>query len=488
MNESVSCKAAIVDLTDSGQLSLKCADGFIKWSPDTITVYSTDVSKPESEECYFLDSPEIRNDWEKRLKLGLRCMKIRSPKYTFGYGARAISFDDLKCGVRNASSVALIESSDTCWSQTNNNLNTDSTIFHSLRLIDEDYYKDYKDVRKKRFKARKLEIENKWNRLYLTNSSIFLNAGFESLIVSEMKQPENMSIPGVFVTAIVLFALPISKSSYLDEWNRLSDDDGILEEWTVSDTSILQAALTCPAISSLQSKMSADLWEASTLDSNIQPKVGTTIDFQCPSGKQLSIDSDGYHANDDKFTVLCTTRGNYEVPRNWPTCVRFCPIRMPYKPLSKTGLVGVEGLNTVPSGKYGRYICQDTSLGVDRGPSEFFKVQCNPDGYYDVPKNVRDWPICMARTTTMSPVLPVALKNMMSAFTQRLEFRLEAYAWTGDGPKIETKTENYLLKIVAPVAGSKLHYPFFTRLLCIHFEIVSYSYGSIRYPCIMSQS
>ena len=457
LNESVSCKAAKVDLTDSGQLALKCADGSIKWSPDTMSVYSTDVSKPESEECYFLDSTEIKNDLEKRLKLGLRCMKIRSPKYIFGYGARAISFDDLKCGVKNASEI---ESSDICWSQTNNKLNTDSTIFHTLRLIDEDYYKDYKDVRKKRFKARKLQIENKWNRLYLTNSSIFLNSGFESLIVSEMKQPENLSVSGVFVTAIVLFALPIDKLTYLDEWKRLSDDDGILEDWTVSDTSIIQATLTCPAISSLQSKMSADLWEASTLDTNNQPKAGTTIDFQCPSDKQLSDDSDTYHAYDDKFTVLCTTRGNYDVPRNWPTCVRFCPIRIPYKPLNKTGLVGVEGWNTVPSGKYGQYICQDTSLGVDRGPSEFFKVTCNADGYYDVPQKLRDWPICMARTTTMSPVLPVALKNMMSAYTQRLEFRLEAYAWTGDGPRFEPKSENYLLKIVAPVAGSKnfIHY------------------------------
>ena len=36
-----------------------------------------------------------------------------------------------------------------------------STIIHSVRFLQEDYYKDYQDVRKRRFKARKLEIEQK---------------------------------------------------------------------------------------------------------------------------------------------------------------------------------------------------------------------------------------------------------------------------------------------------------------------------------------
>ena len=202
LDESVTCKAAYLELTDAGQLALKCIDGAIKWEPDTIKVYSTDVSKPAPENCYFLESPEVKNDLEKRLKLGFRCLKIRSPKFVFGYGARAISFEDLKCGVRNASSLQMIESSDTCWSYAPDTLNTESTIFHTLRLVNEDYYKDYKDVRKKRFKARKLQIEEKWNRLYLTNSSIFTGANFESLIVSDMQQPENLSISGVFATAI----------------------------------------------------------------------------------------------------------------------------------------------------------------------------------------------------------------------------------------------------------------------------------------------
>ena len=56
----------------------------------------------------------------------------------------------------------------------------------------------------------------------------------------------------------------------------------------------------------------------------------------------------------------------------------------------------------------------------------------------------------MQRTTTMSPVLPIALKNMMQAFTQRLEFRLEAYPKTITEPKYE----NYWMNIVLPVTTS----------------------------------
>ena len=86
-----------------------------------------------------------------------------------------------------------------------------------------------------------------------------------------------------------------------------------------------------------------------------------------------------------------------------------------------------------------------------QGSSEYFHVLCNSYGNYNVPKRLRDWPICLARTTTVSPVIPIALKNMMQAFTSRLEFRLETYAWTGDGPKIKPRVDNHMLKICIPV-------------------------------------
>ena len=69
-----------------------------------MTVFPTDDSKPE----LLLDTSEI-----KMLKLGLRIMKIRSPKYIFGYGATAISFYDLKYGVKIARFLLLKSDSQT---------------------------------------------------------------------------------------------------------------------------------------------------------------------------------------------------------------------------------------------------------------------------------------------------------------------------------------------------------------------------------------
>ena len=46
-------------------------------------------------------------------------MKVKSPKVVYGYGARAISVDDFKCGVENASNI---ESSKICYSETTNRL------------------------------------------------------------------------------------------------------------------------------------------------------------------------------------------------------------------------------------------------------------------------------------------------------------------------------------------------------------------------------
>ena len=81
------------------------------------------------------------------------------------------------------------------------------------------------------------------------------------------------------------------------------------------------------------------------------------------------MDNDGYNPSDDKYTILCTTRKTYNIPKkttDWPTCVKSCPRQLTYLPLQKTGLIRTEAPNTVPAGQYGQYVCADTSLGVDR--------------------------------------------------------------------------------------------------------------------------
>ena len=128
-------------------------------APDSVQVFMEDIPLPEPKPCYFLSSsPNISANFTAKKILGLRCLKVRSPRFVYGYGERAISVNDRKCGVEDASNV---DTSPLCFSESDNKLEPMSTMMHQTRMPKEDYYKDYADVRKKRFKARKLEIEEK---------------------------------------------------------------------------------------------------------------------------------------------------------------------------------------------------------------------------------------------------------------------------------------------------------------------------------------
>ena len=216
-------------------MALLCNDATEKWTPDAIKIHTTDVPKADPEPCFFQDSPEVVENDEKRQKLSKKCLKARSPKFIFGYGARAISISDLKCGVKNASTIQNIETSALCWSFTDNKLNMDSTIVHTVRFINEDFYRDYLDVRKKRFRARKLEIEEKWNQLYIENE-VFKNAHFEALIISEIRQPDNYSISGVYVTAFALFGKEMEIPTYQTEWEKISESDSKIGDWKLDSS------------------------------------------------------------------------------------------------------------------------------------------------------------------------------------------------------------------------------------------------------------
>lgn len=164
LNETLDCQASKLELTDDGILNLLCPDNGIKWtsSNENSLVYDPnieDLQPVEEPQCFFMYSEEMMEDFEKRQALALKCLKVKSGKWVFGYGARAITIDDLKCGTLNATSVETIETSELCFSATDIKLKM--TLIHVLRFPNEDYYQDYKDVRKKRFKARKLQIEEK---------------------------------------------------------------------------------------------------------------------------------------------------------------------------------------------------------------------------------------------------------------------------------------------------------------------------------------
>ena len=84
-----------------------------------------DTADGDTELCYFLNSPEIQSNLTKKFDLGEKCLKVKSPKFVFGYGNRAISIDDRKCGTKNATSIEMIEISELCYSKANNKLSKD---------------------------------------------------------------------------------------------------------------------------------------------------------------------------------------------------------------------------------------------------------------------------------------------------------------------------------------------------------------------------
>ena len=90
--------------------------------PVTIKVDENATADETPEPCYFMNSPEIQSNLSKKLALGEKCLMMKSPKFVFGYGARAISIDDIKCGTKDSSTVEQIKTSGLCFSQTDNKL------------------------------------------------------------------------------------------------------------------------------------------------------------------------------------------------------------------------------------------------------------------------------------------------------------------------------------------------------------------------------
>ena len=84
-----------------------------------------DTTEEDPESCFFLNSQKIQSNLTKKFALGEKCLNVKSPKFVFGYGARAISIDDRKCGTKNTTSIEMIEISELCYSQANNKLSKD---------------------------------------------------------------------------------------------------------------------------------------------------------------------------------------------------------------------------------------------------------------------------------------------------------------------------------------------------------------------------
>ena len=98
------CENSKLELQDSGVLSLKCSDGSVIWSPADQIQFDSE-SQPEDEPaspCFTIYADQV-DSVDKRSSIAQKCLKERSGKVIFGYGGRAISINDWKCGVRNVS-------------------------------------------------------------------------------------------------------------------------------------------------------------------------------------------------------------------------------------------------------------------------------------------------------------------------------------------------------------------------------------------------
>ena len=77
----------------------------------------------------------------------------------------------------------------------------------------------------------------KWNELYWNNTEL-LKADFESVIILSMNLPDNSTLKGVVITAIIQFGLKIDVDTYEEEWKIISNDSKMMDNWLIDDSNI----------------------------------------------------------------------------------------------------------------------------------------------------------------------------------------------------------------------------------------------------------
>ena len=93
---------------------------FSNLGPDSIKVIIDNQNQYNEEDpCYFLKDIA---DFNLKIHLGKKCLKNKSPEFVYALGARSISVNDIKCGVRNITNQHSISASDICWSKTEEKL------------------------------------------------------------------------------------------------------------------------------------------------------------------------------------------------------------------------------------------------------------------------------------------------------------------------------------------------------------------------------
>ena len=64
-------------------------------------------------------------------------------------------------------------------------------------------------------------------------------AEFESLIILSMEKPNNSTLSGVMITAVVQFGgLNLNQENYEQEWSIISNNSQILGDWIIGDSEV----------------------------------------------------------------------------------------------------------------------------------------------------------------------------------------------------------------------------------------------------------
>ncbi len=105
--------------------------------------------------------------------------------------------------------------------------------------------------------------------------------------------------------------------------------------------------------------------------------------------------------------------------QGFPDCKSWCPASKPVPP-SYTGLTihpSYDNDKEYWEGESIKYVCNDTTLGIDRNDTTEKTFQClidEPTGRFAVPKNGSEWPACLKRTTTPHPAILSAFSLVRS--------------------------------------------------------------------------
>ena len=392
--------------------------------------------KLEDLNCYFLD--QFEDDVESRLQLFERCLKERSgKKVILSRIAQSLMIDQRVCGVSNTSDL----NSELCFVPVNSQARV-FAHFISVNVSQEEYRTLYSNINHPDFLAKKFSLEMEMGTLILGHE--ILGKVFESVFITNLDLWLNENQNQLKIQAFLQFRSEIVQADLLQHWETLTNDK-------YSNMTIEQKK-SCPKLKTLKKDIPKD-FDIKSLDDNQELNVGDYFNLQCPEGLKLSFDNDSFLAWDDYFTVTCLPNQQYSVKYNWPRCVKACGTCLPDPP-ERTGLVPIQPNHQVPIGQQAKYICQDNSLGTDQGPSELYLVKCIGENTFEIPEEY-GWPLCLPKTTTVPPVIPLAFNQTMERRVAAIYQRHQKKEFIDLSVKIQDPGSHFLTTTIPSVLGKR---------------------------------